>query len=568
MKNLHKRNGWIIALIVLIAVNFIAAQVHPRVDLTEEKRYSLSQPTKALLRDLDDKITIDILLAGNELPAVVRRFQSSLEDFLAETREVSRNNIEYHFLNPYGTVVDTAQERRLEDSLYYSYGLYPSVLDAPQKAGDKLEVVKLIHGAILRYKDTAIGINFLQGVKTFGTGDEERKQFYNEISSKLEYKFASALQKLTRSEKPAVAYALGHGEAWGYNVDDAVRTLITDYQFDTVNIKSVPFIPSELDAIVILKPTQPFTDADKLKIDQYVVNGGKVFWMVDNMYAEFDSLYKSQGFIAFDRGLNLEDLLFNYGVRLNQTLLQDMQCDKLPQVGGEGQQPRLVDWPFFPVLNGTEHPISKNLDGVRTFFPTTLDTVAARGITKTALLLSSNNARLLNAPTKIDFGFLQIAPDVALFQQKAVPVAFLLEGAFRSLYTGRLPKATADSLNKINRPFIAISGSAGKMIVVSDGDIALNQFSPSEGPLPMGENVFTRYTFANKDFFTNCLEYLVNPTDILQTRSKEYSLRLLDPKKTETQKTEWQLINIALPIFLVVLAGVVYQQLRRRRFAG
>lgn len=567
MKNLKNKYVWPVALLAVVVVNMAAAWVHPRFDLTEEKRYSLSAPTKKLVRGLDSTVTVDILMTGNELPAVVRTFQNTLEDFLQETKEYSRNKITYRYINPYSAVSDTAQERRLEDSLYYFYGLYPSVLDAPQKAGDKLEVVKLIHGAVLHYKDTAVGVNFLQGVKPFGTGDEERKQFYNEMGSKLEYKFASALQKLTRTGKPAVAYALGHGEAWGYNVDDAVRTLIHDYTFDTVNIKTDPFIPAQIGALVILKPTQPFSDADKLKIDQYVMNGGTVFWMIDAMYAEFDSLYKSQGFIAFDRGLNLEDLLFNYGVRINQTLLQDLQCDKLPQISNQNQQSRLVDWPFFPILNGTEHPISKNLDGVRTFFPTTIDTVGAAGIRKTILLQSSANARLLSAPAKIDFSFLQIAPDVAEFRAKNIPVAVLLEGRFRSLYSGRVSRLVADSLNRINHPFKPGSDAAGKMIVVADGDIALNQFSASEGPLPMGMNVFTRYTFANKDFFTNCLEYLVNPTDILQTRAKEYALRLLDPKKTEAEKSKWQLLNIALPIGLIILAGIVYQQLRRRQWA-
>ena len=567
MKNKGLKHGWLLALVALIVLNVLASLVHWRLDLTAEKRYSLSNPNKNLLRNLDDNVMVDILLTGEELPAVVRRFQSSLDDFLQEAKVSGGSKLEYRFINPYSAVADTTMERRLEDSLNYFYGLYPSILDAPQKAGDKLEVIKLIHGAVLHYKDTTVGIDFLQGVKTFGTGEEERKQFYNEISSKLEYKFASALQKLTQTEKPVVAYALGHGETWGYTVNDAVQTLIAGYNFDTINIKAAPYIPTQINAVVIVKPTQPFTDADKLKIDQYIMNGGKVFWMLDNMYAEFDSLYKSQGFIAFDRGLNLEDLLFNYGVRVNQTLLQDLQCDKLPQVSQQGKQPRLVDWPFFPIVNGTDHPISKNLDGVRTFFPTTLDTVAATGITKTVLLQSSNNARLLNTPAKIDFGFLQIAPDISLFQQKAVPVAFLLEGTFRSLYTGRVPQATANELNRLNQPFKARSEARGKMIVVSDGDIALNQFSPSEGPLPMGENVFTRYTFANKDFFTNALEYLVNPSDILQTRSKEYSLRLLDPKKTEAEQGKWQLLNIALPILLVVGAGVVYQQLRKRRYA-
>ncbi|MFN2438122.1 MAG: Gldg family protein, partial [Chitinophagaceae bacterium] len=299
----------------------------------------------------------------------------------------------------------------------------------------------------------------------------------------------------------------------------------------------------------------------------YIMNGGKVFWMIDNMYSEFDSLRNSEGFIAFDRGLNLEDILFNYGIRINQTLLQDMQCDKLPQTSSEGQQQRLVDWPFFPILNGSNHPISKNLDGVRALFPTILDTVEATGIKKTMLLQSSNNARLLNAPARIDFEFLQIAPDQNLFRQKNIPVAFLLEGRFKSLYTGRVPRAMADSLVRMDKPFKSVAEAEGKMIIVSDGDVATNQYSPTTGPLPMGMNLFTRYTFANKDFFTNSLEYLVNPTNILQARSKEFTLRLLDPRRVNEKRTTWQLINIALPILIIILLGIIYQQIRRRKYA-
>jgi ABC-2 type transport system permease protein len=320
--------------------------------------------------------------------------------------------------------------------------------------------------------------------------------------------------------------------------------------------------------VVIVKPTVPFSNEDKLKLDQYVTHGGKLFWMVDNMYAEFDSLYKSQGFIAYDRGLNLEDLFFNWGLRINQELVQDMQSDQLPQVSeGNGQQ-RLVSWPFFPVLDGTQHPISKNLDGIRSFFPTSMDTVEAAGIRKTVLLQSSVNARLLGSPAKIDFEFLQIAPDEKLFRKKNIPVAYLAEGPFRSLYAGRVPRSVSDSLAAQHYEIYPVAEKPGKLIVVADGDIALNQFSASSGPLPMGMNAFTRYTYANKDFFLNSLEYLVNPSDILQTRSKEYTLRLLDPRRVKEQRTQWQLVNIALPILLLIGFGWAYQQLRRRRYAS
>jgi ABC-2 type transport system permease protein len=568
MKKNRKFIWWVVLLAGLIGINVLASLVHGRFDLTEEKRYSLSAPTRNVFAGLQQPVTIDVFVTGDELPAVVRKFQDALGDFLSEAREYSGNNIQYRFINPYENLADTSAERIMEDSLQYEYGLYPALIDAPEKVGDKMEIVKLIHGAVIRYGDASIGVDFLQGVKNLGTGEAERAALYNEVESKLEYKFASAIQKITTTDKPIIAYALGNGEGWGYNVDDAVRTLLSDYAFDTLNIPQAPYIPSQIDALVILKPTQAFSESDKQKIDQYVMNGGKVLWMLDNMYTEFDSLYQSQGFIAFDRGLNLEDLLYTYGVRINQKLLQDMQCDKLPQMSGETGQQRLVDWPFFPILDGTEHPISKNLDGVRSMFPTTLDTVKAEGIRKTVLLRSSNNSRVLSAPAKIDFEFLQIAPDERLFTVGNVPVAMLLEGRFRSLYRARVPRAFADSLAAYGQPFRTEASAEGKVIVISDGDIAMNQVSQFDGPLPMGTNFYTRYTYANRDFFLNSLDYLVNPSNVLSTRAKEFTLRLLDPRKTEAERSKWQMLNIALPVALIILFGFIYQQVRKYRYAS
>ena len=565
-----KRNSiwWIGLIIGLFFINYLASMIHTRIDLTEEKRYSLSKTSKSLYAQLNSPVTVDILMEGEDLPAYVRKFQNSVGDFLREIRGVSKNNIQFNFINPYENVSDTAAERYLEDSLQFYYGLMPRLIDAPTQVGDKLEITKLIHGAIVRYGDKREGIDFLSGIEQFGTGEEERAQLYNEVESKLEYKFAKAIQKITSDKRPAVAYALGHGEGWGYNINDAFLTLREEYNTDTINLKKVPFIPKEIDALVILKPTQPFSDADKFKIDQYVMNGGKIFWMIDNMYAEFDSLYKSGGFIAFDRGLNLEDLLFNYGVRINQTLLQDMQCDFLEQQSSDGNQRIKVDWPFFPVLNGSEHPISKNIGGVRTMFPTTIDTVQAEGIQKTFLLRSSENARELTAPARIDFTFAEAAPDIKLFTRKNVPVAVLLEGNFKSLYTGRPNRAVADSMAAYNYQ-VKNTSDGSKMVVVADGDVAMNQFSPVAGPLPMGMNYFVpQVMYANKDFFLNSIEHLTNPSNILQLRAKEFTLRRLDMKRVEDERTQWQLTNIALPIVLIIIFGIIYQQFRRYRFAS
>ncbi len=572
MQHLFKKIGsskywWVALIMMLVGINFLASVYHSRYDLTREKRYTLSTATKELLNNLDDEIRIEVFLKG-DFPAGFKKLAIAVDEFLQECKEQGKGKITIRFTDPLSGKSDSAANHFI-DSMNYFYQLPAYTLQAPGKVGDEQTQKLVLPGAIISYKDTTVAVNLLKGNKSYGTEPEQLAELYNDVEATLEYRFASAIQKITSNRKPLIGYALGHGEGWGYNVDDAVRTLFKEYQFDTINIKHDPFIPSEMDAVVIIKPTIPFTNADKLKLDQYVMRGGKLFWMIDNMYAEFDSLYQSGGFIAFDRALNIEDILFNYGVRINQNLLQDMQNDKLPQVSGdEGmQQRRLVDWPFFPILNGTNHPISKNLDGVRALFPNTLDTVKAAGIKKTFLLRSSSNARVLEAPAKVDFEFLQIAPDIKQFNVKDTGVAVLLEGKFKSLYANRISGMDRDLLAGYNVPFKSSCDADNKMIVVADGDIAMNQFSETSGPLPMGMNLFTRYTFSNKEFFVNALEYLVNPSGILETRAKDFTLRLLDPKKVKQEKTFWQLLNIALPVLLVILSGYLFQWIRKRKYS-
>jgi len=566
-KNLSSNFNLLVLLLILVGINLLASVFHSRVDLTKEKRYTLSKATKQLFRNLKQPVRIDVFFKGN-YPAGFKKIVNSVQEFLQETREYSHGNITVRYTDPLKALANDSLAARFADSMDYFFGLRPYTIQAPSKVGDELNIKQVLPGAVIHYRDTAVGVNLFKGIKNYGTEQEQLAALYNDVESTLEYKFASAIQKITSTSKPLIGYALGNGEIWGPNVDDAVRAMIHDYRFDTVNLKQIPYIPSAFNALVILKPTATFSDEDKLKIDQYAMRGGKIFWMIDNMYAEFDSLYKSHGFIAFDRGLNLEDILFRYGVRLNENLLQDMQCDKMGQIDPNTQQTRLVDWPFFPILNGTSNPISKNLDGVRAMFPNTLDTVKADGIKKTFLLRSSANSRVLTAPAKIDFQFFQIAPDIKEFTVHDTAVAALLEGKFRSLYSGRIPKSFVDSMNAYHIPVKDICDSATKMIVVADGDIAWNAVSQQYGPLPMGFNFYTNYTFSNKEFFTNCLEYLVNPSGILETRAKDFTLRLLDLKKVKEQKTTWQFINIALPVLLVALFGVIYQQVRRKKYAA
>jgi gliding-associated putative ABC transporter substrate-binding component GldG len=559
---------WAYLLAGVIAINYVASIVHYRIDLTAENRYTLSRPTKRLLQDLNDQVKIDVFLAG-ELPADFRNLRNNAEELLQEFKE-NNNAIAYRFHRP-GEGMDAAAKEQYLNYLD-SIGVHGTNVQVQSRSGESMDERLVYPAAIVSYKDKIQVVDFLQGQDQ--TGLTGGIQTLNNAAALLEYKFAHAIQKVTEERAAVVGYLAGNGEPLTYNVYDLIeKTLKPNYGFGFVPIDSVPVIPREFDAILIVKPTTKFTDRQKLKLDQYVMHGGKIIWMIDNLYAEMDSLMRTQSdFIAFDRELNLDDILFKYGVRINRDLVQDVQCDKLPlAVGNFGDRPQLqlVPWPYFPLLSSyTGHPVSKNLNNVLSIFPNSIDTVEAEGIKKTVLLASSDHSRSLKTPAIVSLNSVKTEDDLKTFNSKHFPVAVLLEGKFSSLYSNRLSASTADSLTNVyKQPFLS-TGADNKMIVISDADIAANVVTQNEGPLAMGTNQFTKMQYANKDFIVNCIEYLTNASGILSARSKTFVLRLLDPARVEGEKTKWQIINTALPVALIVIFAFIYQAMRNRKYAA
>ncbi len=558
---------WCYLIAAVVLINYLASLVHFRVDLTAEKRYTLGAPTKQLLRGLNDRVSIDVYLAG-DLPADFRNLRNNAEELLQEFREYDKNTISYSFHRPGEGLGDTARQNFL---MYLdSLGIHPTNVKVQTEAGESQEQRLVYPAALVTYKDRVVPIDFLQGQNM-----QEGLQSLNNVISLLEYKFANAIQKVTQEKPAVIGYLAGNGEPLSYNVYDLIeRTLKPQYGFGFVPIDSVPVIPLEFDAVMIVKPTTAFTDRQKLKLDQYVMHGGKLIWMIDNLYAEMDSLMRTQSdFVAFDRALNIDDQLFRYGVRINRDLVQDLQCDKLPLVVGsygDRPQPQLVPWPYFPLLSSyTDHPIAKNMNTVLSIFPNSMDTVEAEGIKKTVILASSASSRTLSTPAIVSLNSVQTEADVQTFNQKNIPIAILLEGKFTSLFTNRIPSSVADSLGRIyQQPFLATAAMPNKMIVISDADIVANVVTQNEGPLQMGTNQFTKVQYANRDFITNCIEYLTNPSGILAARAKTFVLRLLDPAKIEDQRTTWQIINVGLPVVLILGFALVYQAIRNKKYTA
>ncbi len=548
-------------------INWLASQWHARLDLTAEKRYTISSSTRQLLESLDEPVTVTVLLDG-DLPAGFKKLSGSTRDMLEEFREISGSNIQFFFRQP-GQGMDDTLKAELIDSLH-SMGINPTNVRARTKEGEGEEQRLVYPGVIFEYKDRVSAVDLLQGQSSV-----DGINSLNNAEALLEYKLAGAIDKIRRDKVPVVAYLTGNGQPQGYEVYDLIeKTIKPNYGFSILPIDSVPVIPDVFDALLIVKPLTGFNEEQKLKIDQYIMRGGKVVWMIDKLYASLDSLQRSQGsFIAFEIGLNLDDLLFKYGVRINADLVQDLNCTQIPlAVGSMGNRPQLqlMPWVYFPLLSSpNDNPISKNLDYVLSQFPQSIDTIKAEGIDKTILLASSVNTRILSTPAMVELNSVKNEEDMKAFTTVHVPVAVLLEGKFSSLFTNRITSAAKDSLGDLyHSPFRPDAGSSNKMIVISDGDMVTNFVSQEKGPLQMGENPFTHYQYANKEFFLNCMEYLVGNPGILETRGKDYTLRLLDKKQVDESRSSWQALNIILPVVLVILFALIYAAVNKRRYAG
>jgi ABC-2 type transport system permease protein len=565
-KFLNVRFSWLYLFIGVIVLNILAAHINARYDMTSEKRFTLTKPVKNMLSRIHEQVSIDILLEGN-LKSGLRKLRNSTEALLQEFNEYADGNIHYRLIDPVAGGDDTSRAIIL-DSLA-KMGIQPMTQIAQSKKGEEQSQRIVIPAAIVKYRDRQLPVDLLKGVQRSREG-QSPEQLYVNAENLLEYKFASSISKLITDTLPAIGYLMGNGEPLDYRVYSLIQYLRENYRFGIVQLDSVPVIPTELNALIMVKPASKFSDDEKRKLDQFIMHGGSLICMLDNLYAEMDSLHTSREAVAFDRGLNLDDLLFHYGVRVNQDLIEDMQCGSINLVvGSQGGKPQfqLLPWPYYPLLDGSPNSlITKNLDPVYSRFTNSIDTVKASDIRKTILLQSSPNALTVATPALISLEMVKTASDPKAFRQANIPAGVILEGKFQSLYANRISAAMEDSLaNRYHQPFLKSGMKDARVVVCADGDLVMNDIS-DRGPLPLGFSKDINYTFANAEFLANCLEYCVNPSGILEARSKDFSLRLLDPEKTEDDRSYWQLINIASPLLVIIICGVIFQYIRKRKY--
>ena len=551
-------------IILLIVINIVASLFHARIDFTNEKRFTISSSTKKVIQKTKDKITIDVFLKGN-YPSGFKKLASSTEDLLRDFQDITSNKIQYHFISPSEKVEGT--DVLYSDTLA-AMGLLPINLTAQVKGDQQQQYVYPF--ALVHFNDRVLPVEIYKGKTPL-----INFQDLNNAEAMLEYNFANAIAKIQQETKPEIGYAIGNGEPMDYSVYDlAEMVLKPNYNLSIVNLSTQKFINPDFKALLIVKPKNAFTDQQKLEIDQYLMNGGKLLFFVDRLNAEMDSLQIKNQVIAYDRELGLNDLLFRYGVRINPNLVMDLQCDYLPfDVNGNGQF-EFLPWNYFPVLESSNnHPINKNLGFVAGRFVNSIDTSEVDGIKKTVLLQTSVNGRIMGTPALISGTENSSAPEDEKFKTPHIPVAVLLEGKFKSFFANRLSSEMQDTLSKYGMTFMPYASHVGKLIVAGDGDLVLNQVVKGNQPLPMGMNAYTygtqrQFPFANKEFLLNSLDYLIDENGLSEAKGKEYIVRLLDTKKVNAEKMYWQMLNIFSPILLMGFFTFIINWIKKRKYTN
>jgi len=570
-----RRNSFVqlaLGLALIIVINLLGSFAYYRVDLTADKRYTLSPATKKMLKELDGVVTFKVYLEG-EFPAGFKRLRNETREMLTQFRAYSKN-IQFEFIDP-TKGKDKTQLAEMYRQLAQS-GLNGTDLQVKDETGTTRKLI--FPGAVVSYKGKEMPLDLL----LTQVGKPPSEVLNNSVQA-LEFGLINVIRKLSVTQKQKIAFIEGHGELAPVYTASIEAALSEYYDIDHVRIDGQPsalatkaqngtgsatsFV-NKYKAIIIARPDSAFprNELDKFMIDQFIMRGGKALWLVDPVYAEMDSLRTKDMTLALAQDLNLDDMFFNYGVRLNPNLVVDMNSLPIPVVIDQKGNQKLIPWLFFPLLVPTSsHPVVRNLSAIKTEFVSSVDTVEVPGITKTILLSTSRYSRVLNAPVTLSLSYLSQEPDATQFNQPYQPVAVLLEGEFTSLFLNRIPPAIANS------PEIFFIGKSSKtsMIVVSDGDVIKNQLQPGEvrpTPLPLGYDRYTGQQFGNKDFILNAMNYLCDDSGLLSVRSREVKLRSLDASLVEAERLKWQLVNTIVPILLVLGFAFVQGYWRRKRY--
>lgn len=546
---------------VLIIINVIASKYYGQWDLTDDKRYSLTQPTKDLLQGLDEDIYVQVLLEGT-FPAGFKRLKENAADLLEEFNSYS-GNLDIQFIDPSAGSVEQINQTREQLS---KDGIRPQNLSFMD--GDELTNKLIYPYAIFRKGQKSIAVNMLEP-QTAGVSEETT---LNNSVSLLEYKFADAIQKLTLTRRANILLTEGNGELSNSEMAAMMMSLREFYNIGRINLDSTYRIHPEVDVLIVARPREMIDQKEQFIIDQFIMKGGNVIWLIDKMNVNLDSINVNKFYIAPEYDTGLDDLFFKYGVRFQNNYVLDIECTRIPQVvgasGGEAQQV-LIPWPYHVMAASQDnHPSVTNIDRVNLKFPGTIDIIETReNLKKTVLLKSSPYTMYQRNPTRLNFEILRYGLEEEKFNKDPQNLAVLVEGEFSSAFENRVPASFQSALDQIGETFQNKSVGA-KQLFVSDADFIKNLFDANTGKFsPMGYNKWEQKTYkGNQTFMMNSIENMLDQNGVLQARSKEVKLRLLDTVKAKKEKVKWRLINIVSPLLMLLFFGLIYNFLRQRRY--
>ncbi len=544
---------------ILLIVNGIGNYFFHRFDLTKDKRYTLSETSLGIIKNVKEPLIIDVFLKG-QFPGEFKKLQTETQQILEEFKAYNKN-ITFQFVNP----IENEEERDTIIQSFLERGLTPVKVTLDDKGKQTQEVV--FPWAIATYSGRSVKIPLLKNIMSASTAEKVVSSVQH-----LEYAFANAINTIEKPKQKKVAVIKGNGELRDIFMADFIKQVRENYFIGTFTLDSVAKKPNEslaylkkYDLAIIAKPTEKFSDEEKLVLDQFVVNGGKTLWLVDQVNIEMDSLYNDSGAsLAYPFDLNLNDMFFKYGVRVNPTLVYDVMATPIALATGEkGSATQYTQYPWFyspSVFPSSKNPIVSNLDVLKFEFANGIDTLK-NGIKKTILLASSPYSKTVGAPVNVSLDMVTERPDQSEFKGKGnIPLAVLLEGKFHSMYENRVLPFAEKSFQNI--------GKSNKMIVVSDGDIIKNQLDKNFQPLELGYDKWTNKLYGNKEFLMNGVNYLLDDNGLINIRSKEVELPLLDKEKVYTNYTSSQFITIGLPIIFLGIFGFLFTFIRKRKYSS
>ena len=559
IEQLKKIAGW---LLVMAVVLLLGSAWFFRIDLTTEKRYSLSPVSKQLLAKLDAPVKVDLYMAG-DLPPGFRQLQQAAEEKIQDMDAYATVRIQSVRKDPYA-ITNNDKRNKLFDQLV-SLGLQPTDL---RQNKDEGTVTKLIFpGAVLHYKNKVLAVNLLKNNPSLAA----EENLNNSIET-LEFELMDAFQQLLGGKKKEISFLTGQGELTNAETWDIRQGLSENFRISDRSAGELFATDSLPEAVIIASPSKPFSEKEKFCIDQYLMRGGNLLWLLDPVQVSLDSLSRGETTLAFPRDLNLMDQLFKYGVRVNPDLVQDVECVLIPvNTSPVPSHPKFTPapWYYSPLLTPSDdHVISRNLNRLKSEFVSSIDTVGRNPeIRKSIILHTSSYSRRISTPEQISLQSINSPPARGLFHNADVPVGVLLEGHFTSVFVNRM---ITDEFNPLDISVLPGSKPA-KMIVLADGSLMANKVSHRNNQVrtqPLGYDEYSQQTFGNKAFLLNAVNYLCDNSGIMELRSRVFRIRLLDKVRLREEKVFWQVLNVVGPLVFILLFGLIFRLIRIRKYRG